>query len=162
MEAAERVTGKDVPQTLKRIDMSLDIHTHEFNEIMSRMDRLEARLRNLERLLSPRRPVGQKGAVRPSPGRPWIGHGVTLPEGTELRMTDGDRFHFGTISGGLWVVNGRRHESPSSAAVAVLRMRRPERVGINGWTAWYVKRPGDRDWIFLNELRFAPRDGAGD
>ena len=140
--------------------MSLDIHTHEFNAIMSRMDRLEVRLRRIERLLSPKGPGGPRGAVRPGPGRPWISHGVTLPEGTELRMPDGDRFHFGMISGGLWVVNGRRHESPSGAAIAVIRIRRPERVGANGWAAWYVKRPGDRDWICLNELRFAAKARA--
>jgi hypothetical protein len=137
--------------------MSFDVHTHEFNEIMSRMDRLEVRLRNIERLLNPKRPDGPRGAVLPGPGRPWISHGVTLPEGTELRMTDGDRLHFGMISGGLWDVNGRRHKSPSGAASAVVQIRRPERVGINGWTAWYVKRPGDRDWIVLNELRLASR-----
>ena len=75
-------------------------------------------------------------------------------------MTDGDRIHFGMIRGGKWVVNGRRHESPSGAAIAVIRIRRPERAGVNGWTAWCVKRPGDRDWIFLNELRLSLKAGS--
>jgi hypothetical protein len=83
----------------------------------------------------------------------WSWKGVTLPAGTELRMTYNGRTHTGTVSGGAWQIAGATYTSPSSAADALARSRDGKRVSLNGWTLWEARRPGTRAWIKLDELR---------
>lgn len=83
----------------------------------------------------------------------WSWKGVTLPAGTELRMTYNGRTHTGIVSGGAWQISGATYTSPSSAADALARSRDGKRVSLNGWTLWEAKRPDTRAWVRLDELR---------
>jgi len=84
--------------------------------------------------------------------RAWSKAGVILPHGTELRLTYNGRTHTGNIEDGTWVVEGKRRPSPSGAATAVTGYQ------INGWSYWYVRRPGDIDWFLLSDLRVSEKD----
>jgi hypothetical protein len=86
-------------------------------------------------------------------GREWFGDGVTLPHGTELRMTYNGRLHAGQIDNGDWHVEGERYNSPSAAAGGVARTKKGGKTSLDGWIYWEVKRPGDRDWVPIKSLR---------
>jgi hypothetical protein len=83
----------------------------------------------------------------------WSWKGVTLPAGTDLRMTYNGRTHTGAVSGGAWQIAGTTYTSPSSAADALARSRDGKRVSLNGWILWEVKKPGARSWVRLDQLR---------
>jgi hypothetical protein len=84
-------------------------------------------------------------------GRPWQGQKVVLPHGTALRMTYNGVIHEGQVLDGKWMVEGRSFSSPSGA-MNVAVSKKGERVSVNGWGYWYVKRPHDRDFMRLNDL----------
>ena len=85
--------------------------------------------------------------------RPWWGKGVTLSHGTKLQMEYRGRQYDGEIHNGRWLVEGERFGSPSKAAGGVVLTKDGKHPQINGWIYWHVKRPGDEDWILINELR---------
>lgn len=77
----------------------------------------------------------------------WIGN-VFFPEGTQFRATYKGRSYRAEIKQGEWIdENGVRRQSPSEAAGAISSTK------VNGWRFWYSKRPGDDEWIRLDELR---------
>jgi hypothetical protein len=75
--------------------------------------------------------------------------GVFLPDGTELRGTHRGKTFLASIVAGQWIdgETGERRSSPSQAAFAITQS------GVNGWLFWLVKRPADKGWRSLNELR---------
>ncbi|MDE0050056.1 MAG: hypothetical protein OXO52_09750 [Rhodospirillales bacterium] len=88
-----------------------------------------------------------------SEGTPWSGKGVSLPHGTEVRMEYNSRQYTGQIDFGEWVVEGQRFRTPSAAASRVAVTKDGKHTQLDGWNYWYVKRPGDTDWIALKQLR---------
>jgi hypothetical protein len=86
-----------------------------------------------------------------SNGAGWTGKGVTLPEGTLLRLRYGGAMHTGQIVGGKWHVAGCVCATPSGAANATAARGKAR---YNGWLYWQVLRPGDREWIDLSSLRW--------
>ena len=86
-------------------------------------------------------------------GGAWTGKGVKLPHGTELRMEYRGREHNGVVQNSVWVVEGRKFNSPSAAAGGVARTKDGKSPSLDGWRYWYVKRPGDPGWIALDTLR---------
>jgi hypothetical protein len=139
---------------LRSIDIDLDVHrnieahresfTETQNDILRRVFALPV--------------VGRKaslpqGSAPPPASGDWSWKGVTLPAGTELRMTYNGRTHTGVVAGGAWQVSGASYTSPSSAADAVARSREGNAVSLNGWTHWQVKKPGSNRWVLLDQLR---------
>jgi hypothetical protein len=88
--------------------------------------------------------------------RSWSDDGVVLPHGTLVRMTYNGRTHEGRISNGSWHVEGQHFHSASAAACGVAQTRSGRNPSLNGWIYWEVKRPGDSDWVKLNDLRSRP------
>ena len=89
----------------------------------------------------------------PFEGRPWTGKGVTLPHGTELRMDYNGRLHSGLIRNGVWLVEGKRFNSPSAAAGGVALTKDGRQPSLDGWIYWYVRRPDDDHPVLLKTLR---------
>lgn len=85
----------------------------------------------------------------------WFAQGVFLPNGTKIRMGYGDNPTLsGTIAGGKWVVAGRKFDSPSTAATALVsKGRGRSKARVNGWLYWQVLPPGRNDWALLDSLR---------
>ena len=99
----------------------------------------------------------ENGAEAPAASQPikgdWCWKGVTLPAGSELRMTYNGRTHTGVVSGGAWQIGGATYSSPSAAADALARSRDGNRVSLNGWRLWEALKPGSRKWVLLDNLR---------
>lgn len=83
---------------------------------------------------------------RPAPGD-WVPKGVRVPAGTELRAHYKGQLHMAEVSSGALVLNGKRFDSPSAAAMSITRHP------VNGWTFWEVRLPGQGKWSRLKDLR---------
>lgn len=77
----------------------------------------------------------------------WIGDGITLPEGTELRASVRGRNFEASVQRGLVVFDNRGYKTPSAAGKAA------NGYETNGWKLWEFKRPGDSGWLLLDRLR---------
>lgn len=85
--------------------------------------------------------------------RAWSGKGVELPHGTELRMEYNGQVFRGSIDNGIWIVEGKRSNSPSDAASSVAVTKTGTHPSLNGWIYWEVKRPTDSNWRTLKSLK---------
>lgn len=88
-------------------------------------------------------------AARPEAGD-WITKGVRFPVGTELRAKYKSQTWLGRVEGGALVINGKRYDTPSAAAVAITENP------VNGWTFWECRLPGQAGWKILKALRKSP------
>jgi hypothetical protein len=88
-------------------------------------------------------------SARPEAGD-WIAKGVRFPAGTEFRAKYKGQTWLGRVEGGALVLNGKRYDSPSAAAVAVTDNP------VNGWTFWECRLPGQGGWKILKALRKSP------
>lgn len=80
-------------------------------------------------------------------GGAWYGN-THFPEGTLFRATYKGKTYSGEIREGRWVdQDGVVRTSPSEAASAI------SGTNVNGWRFWYAKRPGDEDWVKMEELK---------
>ena len=77
----------------------------------------------------------------------WLTKGVSFPAGTEFRSTYKGQLYTGRVQAGALVVNDKRFESPSSAAVAITES------SVNGWRFWECKMPGKSTWQLIESLR---------
>ena len=80
-------------------------------------------------------------------GSPWFVKGVSFPHGTELRATYKGQQYSGTVQNGALVFDGKRHTSPSSAAVSITGNP------VNGWRFWECLQPGANKWKPLASFR---------
>jgi hypothetical protein len=78
----------------------------------------------------------------------WVSKGVRFPQGTQARAKYKGQLHLAEVKDGALVLNGKRHDSPSSAAMAVTN-----NTPVNGWTFWEVKLPGSGEWQTMKRLR---------
>ena len=78
---------------------------------------------------------------------PWISKGVSFPNGTEFRATYKGQVYNGIVDNGALVVDGKRHNSPSAAAVDITG------TSVNGWRFWECKMPNQQNWILITTLR---------
>ena len=85
-------------------------------------------------------------------GLPWSRKGVTLPHGTSLRMQYNGHQYSGSVENGEWVVEGERFSTPSGAASRVAVTKNGNHTSLDGWAYWFVKRPGDTDWVEIRRL----------
>lgn len=88
-------------------------------------------------------------AARPEAGD-WITKGVRFPVGTEFRAKYKSQTWLGRVEGGALVINGKRYDTPSAAAVAITENP------VNGWTFWECRVPGQAGWKMLKALRKSP------
>ena len=86
-------------------------------------------------------------ATPPETRADWVVKGVCFPAGTEFRSTYGGKLYTGRVQVGALMVNGKRYESPSSAAVAITGS------AANGWIFWECKLPGKSNWQLIKTLR---------
>jgi hypothetical protein len=87
-----------------------------------------------------------KPSGRPGPGD-WVTKGVRFPQGTQARANYKGQLHLAEVKDGALVLNGRRYDSPSAAAMAITK------APANGWTFWEVKLPGHGEWRTMKEVR---------
>ncbi len=83
----------------------------------------------------------------------WVWKGVRLPSGTELSMEYRGRQYRGEIQDAAWCVEGKKFKSPSAAAGGVARTKDGGTPSLDGWKYWWVRRPGESEWIALSSLR---------
>jgi hypothetical protein len=77
----------------------------------------------------------------------WVVKNVVFPSGTEFRATHKGRVLLGRIEAGALTVNGKRYDSPSSAASDITK------TSVNGWIFWECKKPGSTSWQTIKALR---------
>ena len=101
-------------------------------------------LREVLSLSSARKTIPSQ-EVSPNSGS-WTTKGVMFPGGTEFPATYKGETINGRVESGALVVNGKRFDSPSAAAVAVTGNP------VNGWIFWECKLPG-RSWQIIKSQR---------
>lgn len=77
----------------------------------------------------------------------WTTKGVTFPKETEFRTNYKGKTIYGKVESGSLVVNGKRFDSPSAAAVAITGNP------VNGWLFWECRLPGKTSWQIIKTLR---------
>jgi predicted CopG family antitoxin len=85
-------------------------------------------------------------SVMASSADDWVTKGVRFPAGTDFKANYKGQLHTARIEGGSLVVNGKRFNSPSAAAVSITGSP------VNGWRFWECKLPG-KSWQFIESLR---------
>ena len=94
---------------------------------------------------SRKEPTAEKrGDTSPSD---WITKGVRFPVGTEFRAHYKGQTHLGRVDAGALVLNGKRFDTPSSAAMSITKNP------VNGWTFWECRLPGQSSWQIIKALR---------
>jgi len=83
----------------------------------------------------------------------WSWKGVTLPNGTKLRMSYNGQTHTGEIVQGGWQVGGAIYRTPSAAAGGVARSKKGAPVSLDGWGYWQIKKPDSDRWVQIDKLR---------
>jgi hypothetical protein len=56
--------------------------------------------------------------------------------------------HLARVEDGALVLNGRRFDSPSAAAMSITGNK-----PVNGWTFWQCRPPGQAGWKMIKALR---------
>lgn len=104
--------------------------------------------------LKPVAPVSSNGSDSSSNEQgAWSWKGVSLPNGTKLRMSYNGQTHTGEIMQGAWHVGGAIYRTPSAAAGGVARSKKGAPVSLDGWGYWEVKTPDSDRWIQIDKLR---------
>ncbi|MEK6592447.1 MAG: DUF2924 domain-containing protein [Pseudomonadota bacterium] len=89
--------------------------------------------------------------MTPAPGGSapgdWATKGVRFPAGTEFRANYKGQTHLARVESGALVLNGRRYDTPSSAAMSITGNP------VNGWTFWGCRLPGQASWRIIKALR---------
>ena len=139
---------------LQTIEIDFDIHQMIELERRGFDEPQYLALRRLLKLPDPKDDQeSQETTSEATIGRAWSGKGVELPHGTKLRMEYNGRIFRGQIDNGEWVIEDNKSKSPSDAAGSVARTKDGKRPSLNGWNYWEVKRPTDKNWRALNNLR---------
>ena len=77
----------------------------------------------------------------------WTTKGVTFPAGTEFRANYKGQTILTKVESGSLVLNGKRYDSPSAAAVSITGNM------VNGWIFWECRLPGKTSWQTIKMLR---------
>ena len=77
----------------------------------------------------------------------WVTKGVRFPAGTEFRATYKAETWLARVQGGALVLNGKRFDSPSAAAISITGNP------VNGWNFWQCRLPGQASWQIIKALR---------
>ena len=77
----------------------------------------------------------------------WITKGVRFPAGTAFRATYRGHTHLGKVENGALVIDGKRFDTPSSAAMSITK------TSVNGWLFWECRFPNNSSWQLITSLR---------
>ncbi|PNG50284.1 MULTISPECIES: DUF2924 domain-containing protein [unclassified Variovorax] len=77
----------------------------------------------------------------------WVVKGIRFPAGAEFRATYKGKVHTARVEGGAMVLNGKRYDSPSPAAMSLTASQ------VNGWRFWECRLPGKSTWQLMESLR---------
>lgn len=77
----------------------------------------------------------------------WLTKGVRFPAGTEFRATHKGQTYLARVEGAALVLNGKRFDTPSAAAVSITGNP------VNGWHFWQCRLPGQASWQMIKALR---------
>lgn len=133
------------------LEVDFDVYKAVFsrraNELVSENDVLRELLGLGGKKETPQ-PQPQISQSPPSESREdWVVKGVRFPIGTEFRSTYKGQLYTGRVQVGALMMNGKRYESPSSAAVSITGS------AVNGWRFWECKLPGKPNWRLIESLR---------
>lgn len=94
-------------------------------------------------------PGRKSAAVQPTApaAGDWVTKGVRFPAGTEFRATYKGQTYLARVDGAALVLNGKRYDTPSAAAMSITRNP------VNGWTFWEARLPGQAGWKMIKSLR---------
>ena len=136
----------------KTIEIDFDVHRCIENERRSFAESPNDALRRLLRL--PAASGSSKALASPSAVHQgsWSAKGVSLQNGTLVRMDYNQRRYEGAIVDGKWVIGAKSFDSPSGAASGVGLTKGGRTTRLDGWKYWEVKRPGDENWVLLGSL----------
>lgn len=138
--------------TLRSIKVDLEVYKKIVSEMV---DTDKDENDTLRRILGVTFCSGAEAAVNGNNG--WSGHGVHLPEGTELRLTHLGHEYTAQIQKGAFLVGGKLYYSPSAAAEAVARTRTGAKPSLDGWKYWEAQLAGETVWKRLDDLRAQAR-----
>jgi hypothetical protein len=134
--------------TLRSIKVDLDVYKKIVSEMV---DNDKDENDTLHRILGVAFSAGVESTANANNG--WSGHGVHLPEGTELRLTHLGHEYTARIQKRAFLVEGKLYYSPSAAAEAVARTRTGAKPSLDGWKYWQVQLAGETIWKRLEDLR---------
>jgi hypothetical protein len=77
----------------------------------------------------------------------WTTKGITFPAGTEFRANYKGQTILAKVESGSLVLNGKRFDSPSAAAVSITGNM------VNGWIFWECRMLGKTSWQTIKMLR---------
>ncbi len=137
---------------MRTIEIDFDVHKAIENERRGFDESPNDALRRLLGLPQGKS-VPAKNSAAIEKRKDWADKGVVLPHGTQLRMEYSGRTHAGEIVDGEWVIGGMKFDSPSGAASGVALTKKGKRTKLDGWKYWFVRRPSEAQWIFLENLR---------
>jgi len=130
---------------MKTIEIDFDV----YKALTVRRDTEEVSYNDVLRELLglPQKRVQTVVAKSPSAPGDWVQKGVRFPNGTEFRATYKGQMHQGKVESGSLVVEGKKFDSPSAAAVAITGNP------VNGWIFWECRLPGKDSWQIIKSLR---------
>ena len=76
----------------------------------------------------------------------WVTKGVRFPAGTDFRSEYKGNLIIAKVEGGALVLNSKRYDSASAAAMSVTKS------AVNGWVFWECRLPGQSSWKPLKSL----------
>jgi hypothetical protein len=134
---------------MRTIQIGIEVHKAieaERRSLEESEDEILIRVLGLEQIALEPAPKPTKAA--------WTKAGVTLPHSTRLRAEYSGQTVEGVVDDGMWLVNGKRHSSPSMALIENVKTKRGKRTNLNGWNYWVAKRPSDAEYSKLAYLRY--------
>ena len=137
---------------MRSIEVDFEVHQAIELERTGFDDPPNSALRRLLKLGPPDQLAVQKPMTTGS-GKLWTKRGVELRDGTELQVKYSEVEAIGRVLEGKLTFNGRPFKTPSAAVAAVVESRRGSKVTVNGWEYVYARRPGEREWRSLAQLR---------
>ena len=129
---------------MPRIDVDFDV----FKALTMRRPSEEISENDVLRRLLGLPPRHVEGSAPTAPtSDDWITKGVRFPAGTEFRASYKGKTHSGRVEGGALLLDGKRFDSPSAAAMSITNSP------VNGWTFWQARLPGRADWRMIKSYR---------
>lgn len=137
---------------MRTIEIDFDVYKaltlRRSSEVVSENDVLRELLGLLPQRLTGA--VAGQDSGDPAPGD-WLTKGVRFPAGTEFRANYKGQTYLGRVENAALVMNGKRFDSPSSAAVNITGNN------VNGWNFWECRLPGQAGWKTIKALRKSDR-----